>query len=162
MRDSMGRSSIWKADMRPRMRSPPKMRNMLSSRLRKKRVLPGSPCLRCRAWTGVKRGSIYQGSQPRGSQAIELRTVRITPRRRVEQTPPFMIKINKWEVFVGAWQDGPAAVHAVQVTNMQSLHLIQPPVQLNMFLCDEPKLRTSQSARAAGCRCGATRGARCR
>ena len=46
MPDSMGTSSIWNRLIMLRMRSPPKMRNMLSSRLRKNLVLPGSPCLR--------------------------------------------------------------------------------------------------------------------
>ena len=45
MPDSMGTSSIWKRLIMLRMRSPPNMRNMLSSRLRKNLVLPGSPCL---------------------------------------------------------------------------------------------------------------------
>mmetsp|Transcript_38121 Transcript_38121/g.107714 ORF Transcript_38121/g.107714 Transcript_38121/m.107714 type:complete len:211 (+) Transcript_38121:765-1397(+) len=55
----MGRSSTWKADIMFLMRSPPKMRKRLSSRLRKYRVEPGSPWrpARPRSWLSMRRDS---------------------------------------------------------------------------------------------------------
>ena len=44
----------WKALIIPLMRSPPKIRNRLSSRLRKYLVLPGSPCLHSEAGSAAE------------------------------------------------------------------------------------------------------------
>mmetsp|Transcript_27169 Transcript_27169/g.45447 ORF Transcript_27169/g.45447 Transcript_27169/m.45447 type:complete len:316 (+) Transcript_27169:1063-2010(+) len=56
---SMGTSSSWKADIMFLIRSPPKMRKMLSSKDRKKRVDPASPWRpeRPRSWLSMRRDS---------------------------------------------------------------------------------------------------------